>query len=217
MIIKVLCKFTIEGLRFATQNTQDSSGNWKNKIINISSLSRNIGEDKSYEVSGISIEFNDTDRYFRTLMSSTDRFIAGKKVELSTEDNELIYTGVVEKWVFKEDSFQLHINDRLSGLESMVPKSISITEYPNLTEKAEGASIPIIYGTLYASQGAVKCWRVDTVTINSVEKGLEAIEWDIDAQRDGVSMGLEGDILVRGFIPTDNEKDIIVDYMEVLG
>jgi hypothetical protein len=171
MVIKVLCKFTDSGLRFATQNFHDSSGNWQNKIINISTLNRNIGEDKSYEISGITIEFNDTDRYFRTLMSGADRFIAGKKVELLTENDELIYTGVVEKWVFKEDAFQLNINDRLSGLETMVPKSISLNEYPNLVEKAEGASIPIIYGILFAASGAVKCWRVDTVTINSTEHG----------------------------------------------
>jgi hypothetical protein len=158
----VLCLFDGNVLRFATRNIGDASGNWQNKIINISSLSRNIGDDKSYEISGITIEFNDTDRFFRKMMSGPNRFIAGKKVELYTENDQLIYTGAVEKWVFKEDAFELHINDKLSGLETMVPAVLSPDDYPNMVEKADGASIPIIYGTLSAENGAVKCWKVDT-------------------------------------------------------
>jgi hypothetical protein len=162
MVIKVICRFPSGDLMFATQNIQDNSGNWHNKIIGISSLSRNIGEDKAYEISGMSIEFNDTDRYFRKMMSGSSRFISGRQVELYTEDDLLIYTGTVEKWVFKEDAFELHINDRLSGLEIMIPEVLSPDDYPNMAGKGDGASIPIIYGTLQAGGGAVKCWRVDT-------------------------------------------------------
>ena len=165
MIVKVKCQFPIGDLLLATANLQDSSGNWQNKIITISSLSRNIGEDKSYEVSGMSIELNDTDRYFRAMMSGSKRFIVGKKVELFSQDDQLIYTGTVEKWQFTEDAFVLFINDKLSGLDILVPGIISKDDYPNLAEKAEGGSIPIIYGHVTATgTGAVKCWRVDTNT-----------------------------------------------------
>ena len=66
MIVKVKCDFPQGELLFATKNIQDGGptailvhgGNWQNKIISISSLSRNIGEDKSYEISGMSIEFD---------------------------------------------------------------------------------------------------------------------------------------------------------------
>ncbi len=47
--------------------------------------------------------------------------------------------------------------------------------------------------------------------------GLNAIECDSDAERDGIIMGLEGDIIIRGFIPADAGRDITIDYMEVLG
>jgi hypothetical protein len=164
MIIKVKCQFPIGDLRFATANLQDNAGNWENKILSIAPLSRSIGEDKSYEVSGISIELNDTDRFFRDMMSSLHRYIAGKKVELFSEDDRLIYTGTVEKWQFTENAFVISINDKLSGLDTLVPGNITTQEYPNMAEKAEGQSIPIIYGYLYAETGAVKCWRVDTDT-----------------------------------------------------
>jgi hypothetical protein len=162
MIVKVKCQFPIGDLLLATANLQDGSGNWQNKIITISSLSRNIGEDKSYEVSGISIELDDTDRFFRNMMSTSGKYIAGEKVELFTEDDQLIYTGTVEKWQYVEDGFVLFINDRLSGLDTLIPGIITEEDYPNMVEKADGQSIPVIYGDVQAEAGAVKCWRVDT-------------------------------------------------------
>ncbi len=162
MIIKVMCRFPSGNLLFATSNIQDSLGNWQNKILSISELSRNIGEDKSYEISGMSIELDDTDRFFRDMMSGEFRYISGKTVEILTEDNTLIYAGTVEKWQYKEDTFSLSINDKLSGLETLIPKTITKERYPNLTAKANGQPIPLIYGRLEADTGAVKCWRVDT-------------------------------------------------------
>ncbi|MCP5053368.1 MAG: hypothetical protein GY940_39755 [bacterium] len=169
MIVKVRCKFPAGDLLFATQNLQDdgpttilaNGGNWRNRILTISSLSRNIGEDKSYEISGISIEFNDTDRYFRAMMTGQYRYIAGKTVELYSQTDQLIYTGTVEKWQFREDSFQLTINDKLSGLETLIPGIMTSETFPNMVEEAEGQPIPVIYGNLYVNGGAVKCWRVN--------------------------------------------------------
>jgi hypothetical protein len=131
-------------------------------------LSRNIGEDKSYEVSGVSIEFNDSDRYFREMMTGPDRYIAGKKVELYTLDDQLLYTGTVEKWQFAEDAFVLTINDKLSGLEKLIPGVITAGVYPDMAEDADGKSIPVIYGNLYEQGGAVKCWRTGTVESDSL-------------------------------------------------
>ena len=139
-------------------------GNWENRITSISSLNRNIGEDKSYEISGISIEFSDTDRFFKNMMSASDRYIAGKKVEIFTEEGRLIYTGTVEKWQFTEDSFQIDINDKLSGLDVMIPQSITADQFPYMGEEADGQSIPIIYGEVLSSTGAVTCWRIDEYT-----------------------------------------------------
>ncbi|MCP5104205.1 MAG: hypothetical protein GY950_12535 [bacterium] len=148
------------------------AGNWQNRIITISSLNLNIGEDKSYEISGMTIEFNDTDRFFRDMMSGTNRFIAGNKVELFTEDGQLIYTGTVEKWQFTEDAFVLSINDKLSGLDTLIPGIISKEDFPNMVEKADGEPIPVIYGYVTAVGGAVKCVQVDNVVEETVEKGV---------------------------------------------
>ncbi|MCP5051117.1 MAG: hypothetical protein GY940_28390 [bacterium] len=165
MVIKILCEFPAGDLRFATQNLQDGSGNWQNKIISISSLSRNIGEDKSYEVSGISIELDDNDRFFRQMMSGDHRYIPGKTVEIRGEDDSLIYTGAVEKWQFKEDAFVLFINDKLSGLETLIPGLISKDDYPNMADKSNGQPVPLIYGHLEEEgNGAVKCWKVNKIT-----------------------------------------------------
>lgn len=228
MIIKVQCSFPEgEELRLASQNIQDSAGNWQNKILNISSLSRNIGEDKSYEISGISIELNDTDRFFRNMMSGTKRFIAGKKVELLTQDDQLIYTGTVEKWQFTTNAFVLFINDKLSGLDTLIPGIISGDVFPNMVEKADGEAIPVIYGHVTAENGAVKCWRVDTVVEESVEKGLyllarhhcAEIEGDTAYKEDGstVTGAVE---LVPGedgyaYVKCDPSEDFI--YVNVKG
>jgi hypothetical protein len=181
MIVKIKM-YVPDGYRlYATANLQDdgptailgNGGNWENRVISISQLSRNIGEDKTYEISGMSIEFNDTDRMFRKLMSGTQRFIVGKKVELYTEDDRLIYTGTIEKWQFKEDAFVLNINDRLSGLETLIPGIISLTDYPGAAVDADGQAIPVIYGEHVGDGvGAVKCWRVETVESEGIKRGV---------------------------------------------
>lgn len=175
MIVKVKCDFPAGELLFATRNIQDS-GNWQNKIISISSLSRNIGEDKSYEISGISIEFDDTDRFYRIMMSGTQRFIVGNKVELFSEEDTLIYTGTVEKWQFSEDAFMLFINDRLSGLDKLIPGVITADQFPNMIEKADGQAILVIYGDVQAEGGAVKCWRVNTDTFLLARHHCKSLE-----------------------------------------
>lgn len=162
--MKIKCYFPAGTLQYAIENITDSNGNWDNRVFNISPLYRSIGENKSFEVSGVSIELNDIDRFFRTMMSGENRYIAGKKVELLTIDDQMIYTGTVEKWDFREDSFHLYINDRLSGLETLIPETISKNEYQNCADEANGKSIPLIYGYISAEAGAVKCWRVDTDT-----------------------------------------------------
>lgn len=162
MIVKVKCLFPIGELLLATQNVQDSDGNWQDKILSLSSLSRNIGEDKSYEISGMSIQMNDSDRFFRKMMSGDDRYIAGKPVEIRDENDDLIYTGNVEKWEFQEDTFSISINDKLSGLDKIVPHTLTKEEYADAADEADGASIPIIYGYVYAEKGAVKCWKTET-------------------------------------------------------
>jgi hypothetical protein len=162
MLIKVKCYFPAGILKLATQNYQDASGNWQNKIIDLSSLSRNIGEDKSYEISGVTITMNDSDRFFRNMMSGEKRYIAGQNVEILEENNAVIYTGTVEKWEFKEGTFTIHINDRQSGLDQLIPETLTKKEYPDAAEEADGTSIPLIYGYLHAPTGAVKCWKVDS-------------------------------------------------------
>lgn len=168
MDVKIKCVFPQGELLFATLNVQDGQGNWQNRVISISSLSRNIGEDKSYEISGVSIEFNDTDRYFREMMTGKFRYIAGQPVEIKTVDDQLIYTGTVEKWQFAEDTFVLTINDRLSGLDKLIPGVITADQFPGMAEDADGKSIPVIYGSLYEEGGAVKCWRVGSVETDSL-------------------------------------------------
>lgn len=148
-------------LQLATANLQDQYGNWENKIISLSSLSRSIGDDKSYEVSGISIELSDKARFFRDMMSGENRYIVGKPVEIYTQDHQWLYTGTVDKWQFKEDTFVLVINDKLSGLDVQLTRIITPDLFPNLTPNANGQSVPIIYGQIQCDSGAVKCWKVD--------------------------------------------------------
>ena len=213
MIIKVICEFGAGyRLRLATRNVQDRSGNWQNKILSISALSRNIGEDKSYEISGMSIELNDSDRFFREMMSGESRYIAGKVVSVSDENDSPIYTGTVEKWQFQEDVFLLTINDKLSGLDTLVTGNISREEYPDMADKANGRSIPLIYGDLYAAGGAVKCWRVGTG--NFLLAGFHCKELVGDVyEEDGTPVGgtvtLDNAVDGRAYIQCSSTEDCI--------
>lgn len=171
MIVKIKCNFRRDGVPFlfASQNVQDDgptvilphASNWENRVLSISPLSRSMGDDKSYEISGVSIELNDTDRFFRKMMAGPDRYITGCTVELYSQDDRLLYTGTVDKWQYKEDAFVLFINDKLSGLDIVLPSVISLTEYPGIPGKAEGVAIPLLFGDLQSEKGAVACWRVD--------------------------------------------------------
>lgn len=161
MVVKVKCDFpTGNNLKLATRNIQDAEGNWENRITGVSTLSRNIGEDKSYEISGMSIDLDDTDRFFRKMMSGVNQYIAAKKIQIFDENNTVIYTGNVEKWAFGENSFTLNINDRLSGLDAVLPKTATKADYHDMPSEGDGSSIPIIYGLLETPGGAVKCWKV---------------------------------------------------------
>jgi hypothetical protein len=211
-------------------------GNWENRIISISALNRNIGDDKSYEVSGISIEFNDTDRYFREMMTSSDRYIAGSKVELFTEEDILIYTGTVEKWQFSEDAFVLSINDKLSGLETLLPGSITLDAFPAAPEDADGESIPIIYGSLYEEKGAVKCWKAKDTDLFLLARhhckdlmGTTVFEEDgtgitgaalINDETDGYAYiqcsGAESFIFANVYGAVDGDDNLIDDPIDVL-
>jgi hypothetical protein len=218
MIVKVKCQFPIGDLLLATANLQDSSGNWQNKIISISTLNRNIGEDKSYEVSGMSIEINDTDRFFRTMMSGTNRYIVGKKVELLSEDNQPIYTGTVEKWQFTEDAFVISINDKLSGLDTLVCDIITTREYPNMAEKAEGQSIPLIYGHVSADTGAVKCWRVNTNTFLLAGHHCKELMDNAAYKEDGtpiIGASLDNNADGKAYVQCTSTEDFV--YVNVKG
>lgn len=217
MIIKVKCYFPVGDLLMATRNLQEDGGNWENRIISISALSRNIGEDKSYEISGMTIEMNDSDRFFRDMMSGDNRYISGKKVEILKQDGSLIYTGSVEKWQFREDGFTLDINDRLSGLEVLIPGIIDKETYPDMAEKANGEAVPLIYGTIYGDAGAVKCWRVGTGSFLLAGHHCKELTGDVYLE-DGTAVSgatLDNAANGRAYISCSRTEDFI--YANVKG
>jgi hypothetical protein len=146
----------------------------------------------------MTIDLNDSDRFFREMMSGEDRYIAGKVVRVMDESNTPIYTGTVEKWQFREDAFVLTINDKLSGLDTLVTGNLSREEYPNIADKADGRSIPLVYGDLYAVGGAVACPRVDTGRFLLAGHHCNALVGDV-YEEDGTP--------VAGSVSLDNADD----------
>lgn len=161
MSVKILCLFPVE-LRFATANLVDDSGNWPARVLNVGTLNRAIGKERDFEISSVSIEFDDSDRFFRVMMSGEDRYIAGKTVEIYTETDILTYRGTVQKWSFTEATFSIEISDLLSGLRDSITPSIDRQTFPNCADEAEGEAIPIIYGFATGPTGKIKAYRVDT-------------------------------------------------------
>lgn len=161
MIVKVKCLFPAGDLMFATQTLQDGNGNWVGKITAIGNISRSIGPDRTYETSSVSIEFDDTDRSFKDMMSGNDRFIAGKTVELYTDTDAILYRGTVESWEFGPASFTLNISDLNAGLSKTITVSITRSDFDACDDESEGQTIPLIYGHMSQAGGAVTAYRVE--------------------------------------------------------
>jgi len=161
MIVKVLCQFPAGNLRYATSNCLDGNGNWPGKVTSISPISRSIGPDRTYETSSVTIDFDDTDRFFKSMMSGSNRFIAGKTVELYTETDDIVYKGTVETWGFAPASFVITVSDKNAGLAKIITQAIARSDFPDCSDEAEGQTIPIIYGNVYQDNGAITAYRVE--------------------------------------------------------
>jgi hypothetical protein len=55
----------------------------------------------------------------------------------------------------------------------------------------------------------------ELAVIITEKNGVEAVEIFEDAENETISIGLEGDIVVTGFIPADPQKEIELHYKEV--
>ncbi len=53
------------------------------------------------------------------------------------------------------------------------------------------------------------------LVITTLKKGVEALEIYQGATPEPITIGLEGDIIATGIIPSDPNRDIIIDYKEV--
>jgi hypothetical protein len=53
------------------------------------------------------------------------------------------------------------------------------------------------------------------VILVSKDEGVEFVEVIEDADMESFSIGLEGDIVASGFIPTNPDEEIVIDYKEV--
>jgi hypothetical protein len=192
MNIKIKCHFPAGTLRFAAANVQDESGNWESRILSMSPLLRAIGQDKTYEVSGIDIEFSDHDRVFRDMLNGPNRAIACEKVEILTENNEIIYVGNVQKWGWGEGIFKLSINDQLTGLTKFIPSdNISRKKYSAVPDGGVGASISIIYGVHESEYGAIKAWKVEPAQYLIACHHCYSIEKVFDPDKNEVTSGWE--------------------------
>lgn len=162
--MKIRCCFPGGDLHFADQMFQEPTATWEDRVLSVSSLTRSISEKGSFEITAVSIQFDDTDRFFRDMMFGDNRYIAGKTVEILSDAGTSIYSGTIQKWEFGAGTFEIEVNDLLGGLECVLPENtIKTSEYIYLAADDEAVSTPIniLYGNLETYRGAVKCWRVD--------------------------------------------------------
>ena len=234
MIIKVECSFPVGTLRFATQPFQDSNGNWDNKIIEMGTLDRNIAEDRYFQVSGVNITLDDSDRYFRDMMTdSTNKYISGKTVKIMKTDDTVLYEGVISNWGYIKDVFFIDVSDKLNGIEEYLTDTIQSGDYDDTVSDAIGVRIPIIYGELYDTLGAVKCYKtsegsylvaahycknIDNVFENDIE--IDSGSWSIDNNADGkcyiTYSGTEDYIIANVKGSMDGSSNLITEPIEAL-
>lgn len=151
MVVKIRCHLPDGIYRFATEPIRDDEGNWEDCIISISNLTKNIGENNDFEVSGVTIE-----------IVGLYKIEGEELVEIIDGSNQTIFKGTIQRCSKTENTTTIEINDMSTELETEITEVISREVYSNCCTAAEGKVIPSIFGDVNAPGGAISAWRVDT-------------------------------------------------------
>jgi hypothetical protein len=237
--MNVLCEIDFKQGKeyFAKLQTVYGGNQYKQKILEISNLSLNLGDDKDFQVSAVTIKFDDSDDHFNDILASEwNKYISGISVELYQEDGTAIRKLYLQDWILGAGFFQITASDDFEELNNNIIEVIDENFFPDAAvDEAYNQPINRIYrnNSDLTTTAYMKCWRVERgtdldflVSSNSVST-LTYVEDSGGVDRTGVSAlidsggytyltynGTDDYVLVNVSEGTDSDPyDVIVDIM----
>ena len=150
---------------FGEHNYQIDSGNILGRVKEVSTITRAINIDKSFENSKALIRFVNTDGYFDEIMKSDDRYILKKQIKIF-DDKTLIFSGMVSNLPkCPPNEFKIEADVKTAGFDNKVNSVIKKSEFPQVPQENEGKNSNIIGGYVTDNggngTGALVAVRVD--------------------------------------------------------
>jgi hypothetical protein len=175
---------------YALETVSVDGYQWLNKIINEPIIDENVGEDKEYTSSGVTIVFDDTKingiQEFRALMESEpERFLHGVEGELYDHLGVSIRLFSVQDWNYDLNVFTISLSDKVGNfLNTPVwEKYITVNEFPNANNDAYNQLIPWGVGQVETNTSpadgtdSIKCWYVNKSGTEKYLVGKAGISW----------------------------------------
>jgi hypothetical protein len=129
-----------------------------NYIAAMSSLNEATDISPDYQVSGVTITFNDVNRHFRRLInSSTNKLIADADVRIKNVAGELLMSLVIQSFSFPPLQFEILCTNKLIEMETPINDKIDATRWPNAASAAINQVIPMAYNSVTR----IKAWKVN--------------------------------------------------------
>ena len=135
-------------------------------ILNLSNLSLNMGDDHSFEISNITILFDDISDHFRgKLADDIDKYMKGSPVILYQSDGTKITTLKIADYKLLPDSkFEITCTNKIGELWNDFTEKITLEEFPAAPTDSVNQVIPQCYGEMEAgggTGGTIKAWQVE--------------------------------------------------------
>ena len=166
MEVYVKIEFPTEVCRYGTKSATVNSEQYISRILSVSDLSLNIGDDHSFEISNIDIVFDDIDNHFRNKFSDAiNKDIQGSRVIFYNSSGTKLTTLKIWSYIFLPNSrFSITCTNKFGELTNDFTEKITFEEFPSTSSvDSVGEVIPDCYGEMAAASagGTVKCWQVE--------------------------------------------------------
>ncbi len=149
----------------------DASGQWEPWLLSISSISRAIGIERTYERGGFTLAIDDVDGAYQAMMASdATRKIYGSVVTVyiyaaNDVTVQKTITATIYDWPTVPGQFIVKCVQEFAGKLKAVPKpgelKFTAAAWPDAVHRAYGKVVPMPEGNQYRKYGAITAWCVD--------------------------------------------------------
>lgn len=174
---------------YATSAASYSGNQYLPKLIDVSSLSMALGDEKDFQVSGMTFRFEDKDRHFREKVDGNlDKYMVGTPVIIRQPDGTQIREFKVESYSPGKDTFTLTVSDNVLELSNVVVETIREDYFPSATSAdCYGQAIPLVFQNS-ADIVTFKAWNVQKSATCDYLLSSQIIDSVMKVEEDGVDV-----------------------------